>query len=579
MKRTIVILALVTAFVFAFGTVAQAQWRGFTPIRTQAELDAGMLHNFLTFNEARYEMDRNDAPAALQGTAHGGYVTTTTKCATCHSAHTAPAVWDGARVNDGSGRSQNANRVNQFFLTAGADGCESCHVAGGTQSSRLLVEWGPDGGGPHAAPRRGCALCHNSGIHGLGSSEFNVMNTFLLGNTRARNLPGSGSLNPNVNRDQQIRAELGTTAENARLQRAGMLDVPAASPSFTAGTPDPINTWWYNGAPGLGAIGQTPPAIGDSGAAREAYGAARSLATAFTCGESGCHMNSAMFNLNWGMGFERRAQVANVAGPTHATLDEGERTGTSASTIGGATVTGHVMPSMRGTGVNNAGAGNACGPCHGGNPAGFPTASSTRNAADTAYIADVSRRAFGCDQCHDMVGVATNSTAWPHGNRGILVYEWEADGSQVQSMMAAGNLWMYAGNIARAAGAPNTTGNPGSASQAFRGETSVNPFFADQSWTVMTGVASGRYGIPNNDGATYFEHPDYSAYAPPGSTGLIDGSCLKCHVPLDAASFANTPVPSIGADAIRHTWSQGGPANPTWNGVIPSGSQRLFLYR
>ena len=34
-------------------------------------------------------------------------------------------------------------------------------------------------------------------------------------------------------------------------------------------------------------------------------------------------------------------------------------------------VTGHVTPSVRATGgANN----NACGPCHGGNAAGFPTA-------------------------------------------------------------------------------------------------------------------------------------------------------------------------------------------------------------
>ena len=576
MKRSILTLALVVAFVLAFGAAAQATFRGFTPIRTQAEVDAGMLQGFITFPEARAEMERNfgaggafegDVGATLQNTAHGGYVTTTTKCVVCHSAHRAPGVNPDAiegPTSSSSGGTNLANVQNQSFLTAGSATCESCHVASGVQSSRLLVEWGPNGGGPHAAPRRGCMFCHNAGIHGLSGSSFNVMNVFMLGNTR-RGTDGGPSPTGIETRDQQIRREI----EEGRVLRGGMLDVPVNS-SFPAGTnvaPTPTtgSTWWYNGTRALGPIGALPGVDDVNGMH---YGAARSLATAYTCGEQGCHVTTAMFNLNWGMGFDRADRVTAATG----TIADGDHVRTGGNPTGTARmeVTGHIMPSLRSTGGAN---GNTCGPCHGGNASGFPTASTV------AGTVDLSRRAYGCDQCHDMVGVATNSTAWPHGNRDILVYEWDADGVQHENMMAAGNLWMYSGNIARSADAPNLTGNPGAAAQRALGPTSVNPFFADQSWIVLTGVTNGRYGLPNNPAGSYFDHPTYGAYAPAGSTGLTDGSCLKCHVALDPASLG--ALNSVGADAIRHTWpgTQGGPLNPSWDGSAMTGSARLFLYR
>jgi len=599
MKRTIVTLALVTAFVFAFAAVAMATYRGFTPIRSQAELDAGYLHNFVSWGEALDEMERNGVNGELQSTAHGGYVTTTTKCATCHSAHAAPAVNPNARPGEANrgGAVNNANNAAQSFLTAGSDGCEVCHVAGGAQTSTLLVEWGPNGGGPHADPNRGCMLCHNAGIHGLASSQFNVMNVFLLGAGRNPHLPGSDNAvagdrpaGTTMNRDQQIRAELGTTAATAQLQRGGILDVPLASPSFTTvAAPSAASTWWYDGIRGIGSEpGALPPtSVLPGGAAErgEAFAAARSLATAFTCGESGCHDSTAMFNLNWGMGFDRIEYVRD-ADPTFAfgSYQYGS------SIEGTRTVTGHVMPSIRATG----GSTQACGPCHAGNPAGFPTASTTPNpnwesgatgnAGFSLYVADDTRRAWGCDQCHDMVGVATNSTAWPHGNRNILVYEWLADGTQEENMVVAGNLWMYGGNIARS----TAIGTVNSANQntraifddgggtTFRGPTSENVSFADQSWTVLTGVTSGRYGLPGLN-------PSLPGYIPAATqatvTGLTDGSCLKCHVPLDAVSM--TAMDAIGADALRHAWTHGGsnPVTPTWNGVTPTNSNRLFLYR
>ena len=590
MKKSILILALVAAFVLAFGSAASATYRGFTPVRTQAEVEAGMLQGFITFGEARAEMARNfsavgafgssDPGAGLQNTAHGGYVTTTTKCAVCHSAHRASGINPNAVEGTASGSTGGnnlSNVQNQLFLTAGSATCEACHTASSGHVSRLLVEWGGNGGGPHAAPRRGCVFCHQSGIHGMASSSFNVMNVFMLGNSRG-GTDGGPSPTGIETRDQQIRREI----VEGRVLRGQTLDVPATS-SFPTGTnvvanPTAGSTWWYNGVQSLGPAGTIP--TGFPGAPNgNQYAAARSLATAYTCGEQGCHVSSAMFNLNWGMGFERADRVRNVetdAGATGALRSEG-------TTL----VTGHIMPSIR----VYTNADTSCGPCHAGSPAGFPTASTIAGAAD------VSRRAYGCDQCHDMVGVATNTTAWPHGNRDILVYEWLADGTQIETTAAAGNLWMYGGSIARAnvpgMSTTNNPGNPalqpsgtinlgngmfGTGGSTFNGPTSANESFADQSWTVLTGVTSGRYGVPNNTEGSFHDNPAYADYAPAGATGLTDGSCLKCHVALDSASLAAGG--SMGADAIRHAWRAGGTAlEPSWNGAAVSGSNRLFLYR
>ena len=536
MKKTILSLALVIAFVFAFTAVAQATYRGFTPVRTAAEVEAGAKQGFITFQEAQAEMARNDVPVALQNSAHGGYVTTTTKCATCHSAHRATGINPDAAAGDASGSSSGAintaNVQNQSFLTAGEGTCEGCHIPSCSQASTLLVEWAATGAGPHAGAGSqvggACMLCHNAGVHGLTGSQFNVMNVYMLGNVRRT----TSAQTVAETRDAQITREI----QEGKVLRGQVLDVPqinSLDTSSVAASPSLASTWWYNGERSLGPIGTTPPAFGEGVTAGGIqFGAARSLATAYTCGEAGCHMNTAMFNLNWGMGFDRRADDAST--PNWDNTRE---------------VTGHVMPSVRVAGGEN----RACGPCHAGNPAGFPTASTT------AGVRDDSRLAFGCDQCHDMVGVATNSTAWPHGNRNIQVYEWLADGTQIETTVASGNLWMYGGSIARSADNLVSAGN---ADQrvTFTGNNSNNLSFADQSWTVLTGVTSGRNGLPGT------------------GTGLLDGSCLKCHVPLDSASM--DAKNSIGADALRHAWRHSGDAlNPTWDGTAPSGSNRLFLYK
>ena len=516
MKKSIIILVLVTAFVLSFGVVAGAKYAGFTPIRTQADIEAGKVQGTITFPEAVAEMGRNAASPTLQKSAHGGYVTTTTKCAVCHSAHRASGINAGATEGIAAASNNAANLANsqsQKSLTDGATTCAGCHVGSGAQASTLLVEWATTGAGPHSGTSggRACELCHNAGIHGLASSKYNVMNVFMLGNGA-----GAGKPKQEVNRDALIAKDLATN----KIRRGGVLDTPIGA-SEVAGpvvaSPAAGTTWWYDGTRALGATGTTPGSTlanatattGFSGAPNALqYSAARSLATAYTCMETGCHTNTQMFNLNWGMGFEK----------------------------GGSDVTAHVLPmSEHGT----------CGPCHVGGVAGFPTSSTN------VGVADVSRKAYGCDQCHDMVGVATNSTAFPHGNRNIQVYEWQADGTQVVTTATAGNLWMYGGSIQLKAGA--------TAANNYLGQESDPVRFADASWKVLTDVTGGLKGT---------------------GTGLQDGACLKCHISIDKASLEASGGTGVVATRSGHAWGQGSlAAGYTYNGTAPTNSSRLFLYK
>ena len=520
-KNTIRICLLITLFIVCvFAALpAGAVYRGFTPI---APTDT--LPGYLSWGMAQQVMQGNNVDETLQNTAHGGYVTTTTKCVVCHSAHRALGVPEGI-----------PGPQNQYFLTSGGASCTNCHAVWGAQASSLLVEWGVTGG-PHNS-RSACLACHGGGIHGGNNSRFHVMNVFMLGS----------------NADAQLESEAASLAlgPNSALWMPpsvtnGVNENPSANNAPTIG-----NTWWYDGGASVNngtriggptQIGGLPgERVGAAALVNAAqYSAARSIGTSYVCSQENCHVNTVMANLQWGVGFER--DVNN--------------SGTKVA------VTAHSLPAiMRTNGAYN---GNnqaqACGPCHVGTPAGFPTDGFA-----------VSRVAYGCDQCHDMVGVATNSTAWPHGNRGISVYEWEElateGGGRVinryETEMTAGNLWMYSGNIARIATGPFDPANPTANRPAANAAYGQADTFAALEWKVLRGVTNGR----GNTVATAHSGADIT----PGFGGLNDGGCLKCHVPIDIASL--DAMGASAADATRHNF------NFALTGPVRTGSQRLFLFR
>lgn len=154
--------------------------------------------------------------------------------------------------------------------------------------------------------------------------------------------------------------------------------------------------------------------------------------------------------------------------------------------------------------------GYVCYPCHKsanasrsvaqvGYNSGTPTVVNTGHASATASIS-------GCDSCHDMVGVSTGSSAWPHGNRGIEVYRGRYNGliSQVSTTTIKPDdtdatrygLWMTSGNFGE-----NELANPLVGKVA---DTAAD-------WvTETTDPSVAQQNIQNM---------------------LTDGACIKCHNP------------------------------------------------
>lgn len=149
--------------------------------------------------------------------------------------------------------------------------------------------------------------------------------------------------------------------------------------------------------------------------------AIRAMATGYTCGASGCH-SSSQFAVNVkGYGELRAGDPSNST-----TLDT--------------VMTGHVTNMTYG-----------CPPCHM-NQTVFYNFNNDTLAVDS-----------GCALCHDALGKATASTAFPHANRNITFLE-TTDGMWYDDKVVgadSGNLWMYKGDRTErnAAGEPWKTGD------------------------------------------------------------------------------------------------------------------------
>ena len=448
---------------------------------------------YLSWGGATMMMAANGVPAELQGSAHGGYITTTTKCAVCHSVHRATG---GVAVGS----------IDNRFLTAGDDACVLCHTTWGGGSADSKVEWASPGNpaGPHTDATQGFTStcvdgCHTSGIHGSGTSVYHAMNAWLLGSEKDPAITVALN-NGNVNPDSVSLTRASTTGAD----------------------------WFLNGtAPAL-ANGALPGGMNSI-----QFAAAKSVATGYTCSKVGCHQNGQFSVSAWGYSDANQLDPAGntVSYTGHAT---GGSLGQHALAEGSL-----LQPS--------------CGPCHpGGLAGGYRTTEQTIDSASAQYAA----RSFGCDQCHDAVGVATNSTAWPHGNNGIKVYQWDKLGVRSSFDLAGGNLWMYASNVA----------SVDSTIQQYSGKNDAASYYAaaqlgvDKSFLVLQGAVG--------DDA-------------PGGIGTIeDGVCLKCHVPIDGASVqALGGTKFIGPAARPHLAYMD--ANGTFvpSAMTASPSDYIFLYK
>jgi len=454
MRKLLFVLASVVLLVLSCTAVAGAKYAGYmldgaaynsaTSSKIPGYLSWKGAQTLMTKNNTAGDLAALGASSSLQaqvlGNPHGGYITTTTKCSVCHSAHRAVGATQADGVTPAVGTIQNQ------FLSMGDGSCVQCHTYwGASATAALKVEWANPADGGASGPHRsgGCTNpCHAAGVHGTASSEYWGMNAYMLGGIN----------------DQQITDEL-------PLQEARATDTNqvATDSSLVAGI-----AWFKNGATVNTDIGRVP-----AGLSPVTYAGARSLLTGYTCSRTGCHVNSVFANLTWGEAYQRE--------------QKGAGTGFMATT-------GH---SSAPGALNEAGpALGICGPCHPGAPAGGYRFDP---GAGPVYPNSYNACAYGCDQCHDAVGALSNSTAFPHANRGIRIFEWDKTGAIQQlstpdHLATSGNIWMYRGNQAQ-------TG--------YNEATAV-----DKSFTLITDAVSVNGQLGN----------------------IQDGVCLKCHVPYDRIS-------------------------------------------
>jgi len=379
-------------------------------------------------------------------------------------------------------------------LTMGGSECTVCHTTWGGGGSGKKVEWNQSTAGPHKSDG-GCIMCHKGGIHGGNASEFPGMNVYLLG-------AGSDSL---------IKEEIGTnatTTQNTTLFPNGLRTPAAAN--------------WFFGNANAAATQWDPP----SGLGAAPFAMAKGTATGMSCNQSGCHTNSVFAVNHW----EANAITRNKAGD--------DLSDTSDQIVH----SGHMNPgAYRATGTA---AGATCGPCHGGNVSGgFRSRATGRELSAAVTVSTpTNSRAYGCDQCHDMVGVATGTTAFPHGNN-VLVYEWNNTGEILTTTVGTGNLWMYAANLATIGTWKEgvKTDRTASSSEDTPGISNINtPEGARLNNVFPSNIVDpgGLNAFPNRAFNASFRVIQNAVQQSNGTFGIAkDGACLKCHITTDDASF------------------------------------------
>jgi cytochrome c553 len=341
----------------------------------------------------------------------------------------------------------------------------------------------------------------------------------------------------------------------------------------TAGT---VADWFVNGGTRTTKLGNMPEGFGNND--QGYYAAQQSLLTGWTCAR--CHENSAMGNIVWGQTYSRETVpdsgiMSNITGHSSAPGAES---------------------------ANSAYTSPNCSPCHSGSlPGGYrylgfgspyivgvPFDNEYTVTKDNDPKGIHSARAFGCDQCHDAIGKATNSTAFPHGNHGITVWEWtggKAAGKITNPLVAGGggtfgrtekaigaygtapgNLWMYASNIA-AIESTTTMGVP------------VTDYLNGSTWgKAAEAGASGTVGSPGGADVRLVD-PNFTLLEGTVQDGATIGKiqdtvCLKCHVPVDvdsakaAADAGHASGELVATGVERYYLNSSGSHHNDWPSVI-----------
>ncbi|MBN2405469.1 MAG: hypothetical protein JXE06_07810 [Coriobacteriia bacterium] len=152
MKKTLFVVALAAMLIFALGGAAMAKN---SVSQYPAAGDGTPAQDLLIYNDWTGHL-ANLAGNAGYTSPHGGYATTTVKCAVCHAVHVASPNGD------------------TLLKMRASDACVACHVAaqlGGTSmvygGSATIAN---DSGQDHHATGTNCSRCHAS-VHGAGSIQ------------------------------------------------------------------------------------------------------------------------------------------------------------------------------------------------------------------------------------------------------------------------------------------------------------------------------------------------------------------------------------------------------------------------
>jgi hypothetical protein len=161
MKRLVLLVLLSMILVLVFSTAAFAKNAGTPAIVGDTAGRATSSVNATAGYVYWYAAQTIASLNVLQdGTPHGNYVTTTVKCAVCHSVHGAAAT-------------------GELLLSGTVSGsCALCHGAGSTiVGGQDQISISPTGNTPHSS----ClGYCHSSSPHGVGSSEYLSLKAHLL---------------------------------------------------------------------------------------------------------------------------------------------------------------------------------------------------------------------------------------------------------------------------------------------------------------------------------------------------------------------------------------------------------------
>lgn len=160
--------------------------------------------------------------------------------------------------------------------------------------------------------------------------------------------------------------------------------------------------------------------------------------------------------------------------------------------------------------------GYLCYPCHGNSSfsiakKGFANAGITVGSTTAPLTGHPSTGASSskwiptCEGCHDMIGVATNSTAFPHANRGINVYQGRFN-QYTQAPVTSGTVYDTDNTDATRYGLWMTSGE-------YSGNATATP---------IVDASGSRGGLGKG-------------------MSLRDGSCIKCHAPAVLSSTTTTP--------------------------------------